>query len=83
MGKLSLGTFSGSSYSSVPDSLDEQLNHWNSNLVKRSDDKLVAILLDNEDVGVFVCGMVFSLQEVEFRREHCGKTTGIPNSLSM
>ena len=31
-------------------------------MVKRSDDEPAAMLPDNEDVGVFVCGIVFLLQ---------------------
>ena len=34
-------------------------------MVKRSDDRSMVSLPDNEDVGVFVCGIMFSLQEVE------------------
>ena len=40
-------------------------------MVKRSaNDRSVVSLPDNEDVGVFVCGIVFSLQEVEFKGEY-------------
>ena len=39
-------------------------------MIKSNNEKWVAWIPDNEDVGVFVCGIVLLLQEMELRRDH-------------